>query len=193
MSEIIIPTVGQFEYRSVRQGIARLLSAAAPLASVHEEWKLEFDPASSLGKVTALLMGVGAHEDFVHSWMIGLENEQPITGEGGDDRYIGGSTSEYLLTFAVWGFFDYKGWRATFNDGAILATGAAENATAAAENEARRIKAFVRANPSLTLADNRATAQPFGVNNMDIHGFSAGNQIIVVQGSLRVRVRESFN
>lgn len=204
MTAIVIPTTETYAWSRLRKGLGDLIRAAAPLAQVHEEWKLEFNPTDSLGKVTALLKGLdkgegGNHSTFVHSWMIGLAAESPIVNENGDDRYIGGFTSEYMLAFAVWGFFDYKGWRSTFGNASSLVVRSneldgndGENSTAAAENEARRIKAFIRANPTLLLDDGRACAQPFGIDNMDVHGFSGGNSILVVQGLLNVRVRESF-
>lgn len=189
---IVTPTMTNgFNWKQARTNLAALLTAAAPLAKVHAEWKLEFDPATSLGKITALLKGLTDHENIVHSWMIGLAGVEPITGESGDDTYIGGVTSEYYLDFAVWGFFDYKGWLSNIA-GTGLADSESENAVQAAENESRRVLAYVRANPSLADSGASAIAQPFRVENQDIQGFSGGSLVFVVQGALRVRVRESF-
>lgn len=195
---LTVPTTSGFEIKYVRKAIRALVQAAAPLASVHAEWKLEFD-GENIPRSTNNLKGIGDHSEFVHSWMIGLANETPITTEDGVDRYVGGRTSEYILGFAVWGFFEYKGWRGQFIDGAEIAPDSADpeadeegNATAFAEKEHRAIKAFVRANPRLDLTTRGIEARPFALDNADVHGFSNGNRILVMQGSLNVKIKESF-
>lgn len=194
---LVQPDLDGFQIKHVRKALRLLILAAAPQATVHVEWKLEFDTAG-LGKITNNLKGQGDHAEFVHCWMIGLENETPETVNG-VDRYGGKSKSIYVLSFAVWGFFEYRGWRSQFGDGTAVAETDEndptaiedENTTDFAEREHRSIKGFIRKNPRLDLEYN-IQAMPFAVSNQDVYGFSGGQKVLVLQGSQSVRVKENF-
>lgn len=190
---LITPTTAGFEWRDIRRALKDCIALIAPDATVHSEWKLELEPQSSLGKVTPLMKGIGAHADFVHCWIIGLQQEAENTTDRVNNT-IGGSTVDYDLSFAVWGFFDYKSWRVQFATSDVVADNASEqNATDFAESETRKLLAVLRANPTLGLNTGRVRyVYPLEIETMDTHPFSNGKTLIVVQTTVRVRVRESY-
>lgn len=191
---LLIPNVSGFNISDVRAALKTVLEAAAPKATVHKEWKLEVDPVSSLGKTTGGMNGKEDHGSFVHSFMIGLSDDTENAGEGGTYATVGGGTSDYNLTFAVWGFFDYKSWRVAFGTNTVVADASPEkNAVAFAEDEWRKYKAYCRLNPTLDLASGRVRyVFPPRLESLDKHPFSNGKEILVLQSTLIVRVRESY-
>jgi hypothetical protein len=193
--ELVSPNLEGFEWKDVRLALKAAIEKVCPDANVQSEWKLEFDPQTSIGKyVGAIMNGKNTHSSFVHSWHIGLSQETPLTNESGNETTIGGGTVEYDLTFALWGLFDYKSWRVKFGTTQVVGDNSSEqNATAFSEHEVRAIKAVLRVNPTIGLNTGRVRgAYPLALENSDNHPFSNGNQIIVAQTSVRVRVRESF-
>jgi hypothetical protein len=191
---LIIPNLVGFDWRDVRLALKASVEAIAPDANVHAEWKLEFDPNSSLGKVTGGMKGKNTHSTFVHSFMMGLTGEREVGNESGTFATVGGGTCDYILTFALWGFYDYKSWRVRFGSSEVVADNSVEkNATAFAEHERRALKAMFRMNPTLGSEAGRIRyVFPPVLENMDNAPFSNGEKILVVQNSVDVRVRESF-
>lgn len=191
---LIIPNLTGFEWRDVRLLLKAAIEAIAPNANVSPEWKLEFDPTSQLGKVTGGMKGKNAHSSFVHSYMIGLTGENQITGDNGTYSTVGGGTSDYILTFAVWGFFDYKSWRVKFGTSTAIDDDSVErNATAFAEYERRAFEGVCRMNPNLNDPSGRIRyVFPPVLDNMDNAPFSNGAKVLIVQNTVQVRVRESF-
>lgn len=191
---LIAPNLTGFSWKDVRAALADCIRLADPLATVHREWKLEFDPPSGLGRATALMNGVGDHATFAHCWMIGLASQRENTNEAGVPNTVGGATADYNLTFATWGFFDYGSWRTrAFSQVAIADDSAELNVTDFAEAATRAITAVLRVNPQLGLNSGRVRyAYPPELENADSHAFAGGKNLIVIQNSITVRVRESF-
>lgn len=194
MSALVQPNLDGFEWRDVRFALKAAIELIAPKARVHTEWKLDFDPNTSLGKVSAGMNGVDTHSGFVHSFMMGLTGEDEVRSDGGTFATIGGGTCDYILTFALWGFYDYKSWRVAFGESTAIADNSVErNATAFAEYERRALKGVVRMNPTLGSDSGRIRyVFPPVLENMDNAPFSNGHKILIVQNSVQVRVRESF-
>lgn len=195
-----VPVLNRFEIKFVRKAVRDLITAAAPLATVHRDWRLELN--DGIGRYTNDLKGKGDHSGLAHCWMIGVSSEVPITTDTGHDRYVGGYTSEYILNLAVWGFFEWAGWQTVFgNDPQAVAPDSAapdavedSNAIGFSEKEHRAIKGYVRANPNLdlTFVGGNVSAFPFRIDDANIHNFSNKKRVLVLQGSLPVRVKESF-
>jgi len=187
------PNLAGFEWRDARRGLKDCIELIAPNATVESEWKLEFDPATGLGRVTPQMKGKNGHAAFVHSWFIGFMGTTPITTNGVENT-IGGMTVDYIANFAVWGFFDYLSWRVEFGTNTPITDGSAnKNATAFAEAETRALMAVLRANPTLGLNTGRIRhAYPLEIENSDTHPYSDGKVLIVVMTKVGLRIRESF-
>lgn len=181
MDLIDVKNVPFLSWGEVRTGIYNCVALAAPNSRIHKEWVLEFDPQTGLGKVTTLLRQLsGEHKGRVRSWVIGLGNTDLQRGQNGETEYIGTHGFDYWVNFDIWGFFDYDG----------IGTGAWE----IAENESRLITATIARNRSLGINNQLLRmAEPPVFLQGDITPFSEGENVIVMQGQMRVKISEVFN
>jgi hypothetical protein len=176
---IDISAMPHVEWQTVREAVAALIAIVCPNARVHSEWVLEFDPETGLGKITSLLRpAAGPDATKVHAWLVGFTAAALERGPSGDFEYIGGAKYNYWLTLDVWGFFDYTG---------------IENSWPKAEQEARLITASIYRNMTLGIENPFIRrAEPPEWAQGDIVPFSDGQNVIVMQGQMRVLIEESL-
>jgi len=167
------------EWKDVREAVAAVIALVCPNARIHSEWVLEFDTSTGLGRTTTLLRAEsGPDAGKVHAWIVGFNSIALERGDTGDFEYVGGAKFHYDLMLDVWGFFDYAGL---------------ENAWTMAETEARLIVAAIFRN--LTLGtENKfiVRAEPPDFQQGDVVPFSEGENLIVMQGLMRVRILEEL-
>lgn len=168
----------------IRNNLAVIAQAAAIRAgnpaNVYPEWVLRTD----LGKTVALLVNDTTKK--IHAWMVGSQKIETLTNEQGNFQFIGlgNAVGDRLVTFDMWGFWDY-----VIGD---LATNL-EPSLETAEKECEDIADLLKANGNNMFFDPKPPeirhVRPFQVNNIDVHAFSEGNDVVVAQCSIGVVIR----
>jgi hypothetical protein len=176
---IDISAVPHIEWETAMDAVAAVIAIVCPNARVHSEWVLEFDPQTGLGKITSLLRPEsGPDSGKVHAWLVGFGSVSLERGTSGDFEYIGGAKFHYWLTLDVWGFFDYAGL---------------ENSWAVAQQEARLVTAMIYRNMTLGIENPFISrAEPPEWAQGDVVPFSDGENLIVMQGQMRILIEESL-
>lgn len=166
---VTIPTMQlEQDWLLLRQGLRRLIEAAAPTAKVYERWPLKFDVEK-----TAELLKSSADGGRIHSWIIGINKAIPIS-----DR--SGGLLLWDLTFRIWGFIGYSYGVDSDNPQNTI------------ENECRRLVQLLEANRIHLTLDNTQALKDVGFlefQDIDAQGFGR-DDIIVAQGELVIRVKE---
>lgn len=172
-----ITSAPHIEWKAIREAVGDMVELACPDARIHREWVLEFDPQSGLGKVTSLLRKEsGVDVGKAHAWVVGFNSTSLDRGPTGNFEFVGGDKFHYNLVLDIWGFFDYAG---------------INNSWDVAEQEARRITATIFCNPTLGIENIFiARAEPPEFVQGDVVPFSEGENLIVMQGQMLVRVLE---
>jgi hypothetical protein len=175
---------GRLTLAAIRNNLAVIAQVAATRASnpanVYPEWVLRTD----LGKTVALLTVEATNR--IHAWMVGSQKIETMTNQEGNFPFIGlgNAVGDRLVTFDMWGFWDYRIGDTATNLEPSLET---------AEKECEDIADLLKANGNNMFFDPKPVeirhVRPLQINNIDVHAFSEGNDVVVAQCSIGVVIR----